>query len=464
MASKIKKVQAAQTESESKLAVLGTFEGECADSNITNLNGLDITRPVWEAVFSSEEYAKGIECGWYIGFLGHPEGDPGCQDFEHACIVMREGHIADDGKVYGKFDLIDTPVGRIVKAFQDAGVVFGISVRGAGDIVDNSVDPDTFVFRGFDLVAFPAYPNAVPTFTQIAASTDVESRKKYQRVCAAVSRNIKQIDDVSTLNVIQSQFASQSKTYAVVAARKAEILESDSASVDLSKEKLSAMTELYLNAVKCNTELNRKLEAAEHRAERKFKRVRAIMSSQLESLQAEVDDVNNHYQTVSAANRKLKDEAHELHASNLKYTQDIQASRQLVHAKDSELRALKSKLAETVSELDSIHASTSNLGAEATSLRKQLVTANRKLADAKASAEAIKKQLNEYQVAYVQLYAHALGVDPSAVRITASTRVSDLRNVLEGSSSTSSASSVFASTQLEDIDPTEFDSDDLVTM
>lgn len=33
---------------ENRPAVLGSFEGECADSNITNLNGLDITREVWE--------------------------------------------------------------------------------------------------------------------------------------------------------------------------------------------------------------------------------------------------------------------------------------------------------------------------------------------------------------------------------------------------------------------------------
>ena len=157
-------------------SIIGTFTGQCADATITNLNGLDITEEVWRTVFDSDEYAKGIENGWYIGYLGHPEGDPGCQDFEHACIVMTEGHIDDDGKVYGSFNLIDTPVGRIVKSFQDAGVTFGISVRGAGDIIDNSVDPDTFVFRGFDLVAFPAYPDAIPEFTPIAASSDVDKQ------------------------------------------------------------------------------------------------------------------------------------------------------------------------------------------------------------------------------------------------------------------------------------------------
>ena len=38
----------------SKSPIIGTFEGECADANITNLNGLDITREVWDNVFNSD--------------------------------------------------------------------------------------------------------------------------------------------------------------------------------------------------------------------------------------------------------------------------------------------------------------------------------------------------------------------------------------------------------------------------
>lgn len=44
----------------SNAAILGTYEGECADANITNANGLDITRPVWETVFASDESWKDI--------------------------------------------------------------------------------------------------------------------------------------------------------------------------------------------------------------------------------------------------------------------------------------------------------------------------------------------------------------------------------------------------------------------
>lgn len=131
----------------SATSILGTYEGEALDTNITNNNGLDITAEVIKQVLASDEYAQGLENGWFIGFLGHPE-DPSCMDFKDGCIVLTDMSIDDNGKVYAKFNLIDTPVGRIVKTLQDAGVVFGISIRGAGDIVGNSVDPDTFVFRG----------------------------------------------------------------------------------------------------------------------------------------------------------------------------------------------------------------------------------------------------------------------------------------------------------------------------
>lgn len=39
-------------------SILGTFSGECADSAITNLNGMDISREVFEKLFESDEYKK----------------------------------------------------------------------------------------------------------------------------------------------------------------------------------------------------------------------------------------------------------------------------------------------------------------------------------------------------------------------------------------------------------------------
>ncbi len=306
---------------ENNPAVLGIFEGECADANITNLNGLDITQEVWETVFNSDEYKEGISEGWYIGFLGHPE-DPGCQEFKDACIVMTEGHIDEDGKVYGKFNLIDTPVGRIVKTFQDAGVNFGISVRGAGDIENNSVDPDTFVFRGFDLVAFPAYPNSIPTFTSLAASSDINKRKQYKAICNAVTVNLKNIESKCALKEIQKQFAPQSEIYSVISARTKAVdnlnksiksakfvkikpdddvmncdeiessTETDTVEIpedadDITAKRCEAITKLYMDAIdECNSlkaenkKLKNDLERTQLKAARKIDSVKRITAGQ----------------------------------------------------------------------------------------------------------------------------------------------------------------------------------------
>jgi hypothetical protein len=429
--------------------VLGTYEGECADANVTNKNGLDITRPVWETVFNSEEYKQAIELGWYIGFLGHPE-DPNCMDFRNACIVMRSGRIDDNGKIYGKFDLIDTPVGRVVKAFQDAGVVFGISVRGAGDIVDNSVDPETFVFRGFDLVTFPAYGDAIPTFTKIAASTDMDSRQKYQRVCAAINANVKDIDSEASLELIQSQLAAQSDEYALVEARKQELCQSsDEVKEDLTEDRVAAMTHLYLQQVAANTQLRRQLDVQAKQSARRTNRIRAIMSAQMKEATDDLTRVDRKYRTAVAANSKLKTENISLQTANLKYKQDIQSSRKTVQSKDSELSALRHKLAETVGDLKDERAKTSNLGAEASSLRKQLVAANTQLAD--------------FQQAYALIYANAVGVEVDSIPINASTSVSDIRELISGASSINRVSSP-ALAEGDFISDVGDDPDDLVTL
>lgn len=426
--------------------VLGTYEGECADASITNKNGLDITRPVWETVFESEDYKQAIQLGWYIGFLGHPE-DPNCMDFRNACIVMREGRIADNGKIYGKFDLIDTPVGRVVKAFQDAGVVFGISVRGAGDIVDNSVDPETFVFRGFDLVTFPAYPEAIPTFTKIAASTDADSRQKYQRVCAAIKENIRDINSASSLDLIQSQLAAQSNEYAAVEARKQELQCDDKD--DLIDEKVEAVTRLYLDQVAACKQLRRELKTLSASSDRKVRRIKAIMSSQLSDVIAENKSLQAKHQTATTANQRLKSEAISLNNKNLKYKQEVGSTKQQVVATERSLRAAQSKLSETVRELEAERTKTSNLGAEASSLRKQLVAAS--------------AQLSEYKTAYASIYAKAVGADIDAVPIKSATSVADLQRII--------GSSVVSST-VTDLDEVESeiyccdldDPDDLVTL
>lgn len=451
-----------------KSAILGTYDGECADASITNKNGLDITREVWETVFASDDYKQAIDLGWYIGYLGHPE-DPNCMEFQNACIVMTEGHIDADGKVFGKFNLIDTPVGRIVKAFQDAGVTFGISVRGAGDIIDNSVDPDTFVFRGFDLVTFPAFPESIPKFTAVAASTDAETRKKYQRVCAAVSNNIEGLNDVNTIETIQAQFAKQSDEYKALEERKQALINSDETSEEenidedltaITAQKLEGMTQLYLEASEeCsrlateNEQLRRQVTANEIAASRKLKAVKRITADQLSDLQHENDRVEASNKTLVVANRKLKSEVENITAQNLKYNQKISISASTIKEKDQIISGLQTKLDETVSDAARERSRTSDLDA--------------KLKRSQSEVLAARKLLAQYQKAYAQIYANAVGADLTGIDITATTSVTELQRVISGTSLHSGKSSVFASRNqaYEEVDIVdEFDDNDLVTI
>lgn len=492
-----------------KSTIIGTFEGECADSNITNKNGLDITREVWENVFASEEYATGIELGHYIGFLGHPE-DPGCQDFEHACIVMTEGHIDEDGKIYGKFNLIDTPVGRIVKAFIDAGVTFGISVRGAGDIYNNSVDPDTFVFRGFDLVTFPAYPESIPTFTEIAASSDIDKQMKYKAVCASVRTNLDSITSAESLDVIQAQFAKQSDEYKMIEDKKNEIKgcgdsESieESEDIDMQAQRIEAMTQLYLDTKReldsskkrfqklqassykrvnklksVNASLNTQIKALnnhiniiESASGRKIQTLERITASQMDAMKDKLKTSNNRYRMIKSSNDKLKEESIKLDSekrdlilanerltkenksltsSNLIYKQRIEATANDIDEKDSVISELRSELRETVTANTDIEARTSNLDAKIKKLQQEV-----------SAATAL---IQEYQDAYANLYANAIGVHLEDVRVTSATSVKELQTIIGGTQA-NVPQTIDTEDGLADIDYiSDSDDGDLVTL
>lgn len=444
-----------------KNPVIGIFEGECADSNITNENGLDITRPVWENIFSSESYQQAIDLGWYIGFLGHPD-DPGCMDFRNACIVMTEGHIDENGKVYGKFNLIDTPVGRTVKTFIDAGVTFGISVRGAGDIVNNSVDPDTFVFRGFDLVSFPAFPKSIPTFTAIAASSDAEYQKKYKAICAAVKENLPNIDSCEAIDILQSQFAEQSDEYRALEDRKREIKGCDSTDddvsefndVDITKDKVESMTKLYLEQVEANNHLKKenqilssKLASNEIEARRKISSISRITADQIKCATDAKDAAEKRCNQLVAASIRMKETISQERSNNLKYLQKISESKNIVDSKDSLISSLKTRLNETVTASANVERRTSNL--------------DEKLERSKAEIVACKKMIKEYQDAYAELYSQAIGADLRKVKVTASTSVSSLRSAI--TSSISRKPSSIKEPEEIDVDDCYFD-DDIVTI
>lgn len=63
---------------------------------------------------------------------------------------------------YGKFKILPTPMGQLVKTMLESGVKLGVSSRGSGE-VDANGDVNGFEIITVDVVAQPSAPGAYPT-------------------------------------------------------------------------------------------------------------------------------------------------------------------------------------------------------------------------------------------------------------------------------------------------------------
>lgn len=415
-----------------KSSIIGTFKGKCADS-IENNNSMLLDKDLWRNLINSDDYRSYKEKGMYIGFLGHPE-DTGCQDFKDACIVLRDIELDEDtGEVFGTFDLIDTPVGRIVKAFIDAGVQFGISVRGAGDVAaDGYVDPDTFVFRGFDLVSFPAYDDAVPKFTALAASTDPANVKKCNAVVTSLNDNLSKVTSSTALDVVKSQLNPKSVQYKNIEERQLELSGTSVNASNVLNQKLEAMTQLYLEALSANRELRSqnkvlasKIETADKvnlRLRRINSSTQRIMSEQLTRVQASQQAVVAKNRQIIHANTQLKDNLESSNTQNLNYVQKVEARDDRIRKKDDVIASLRNDLRKTVAENKQLKSKPSNFDEKMKSLEQRI--------------EASEKVIAEYQDAYAYLYATAIGAPLDNISVTASTSVDELKSIISGGTST----------------------------
>lgn len=466
-----------------KSSVIGTFTGKCCDGNVFNNNDMKLSVELFENLFASEDYKTAMQNRYYIGFLGHPD-DPNCMDFKDACIVMTECHIDDNGEVIGSFDLIDTPVGQVVKAFIDAGVTFGISIRGAGDVDgEGNVDPETFVFRGFDLVTFPAYDDCVPEFQAIAASSELDKQVKYKKVCATVKRNLTSITSSEALDIIQSQFREGTDEYNAVDERLNELNPVEEESC-VEAEQLDGMTQLFLDTNEALAQAEERIAELEAQltqcqmdrynvelaCSRKIASFKRISASQIRDIESELDGVNAKYKSQVIASRRLKDQIADLQAAkseadarckrsisantrlkaeldaekdaNLKYVHKIEATSKTIAQKESTISRLESDLHETVVAESKLKKETSNLDENVRTLQSRV--------------EAAEQMVLSYQQAYANMYANALGVHISNLSITASTSVGELQKMI--GERTASYQTEYDESEISDLefDPVEF--------
>ena len=135
------------------------IEGVFAQADKKNRNGRVYPKAIMENAvnkYVTEQVAKKRA----VGELNHPEGPTVNLDkVSHLITDLRfEGN-----DVVGKAQILETPMGKIVKGLLDGGVQLGVSTRGMGSLEQRNgamVVKDDFILSTIDIVQDPSAPEA----------------------------------------------------------------------------------------------------------------------------------------------------------------------------------------------------------------------------------------------------------------------------------------------------------------
>ena len=135
------------------------IEGVFAQAEKQNRNGRVYPRAVLEVAtdkYNNEQVATGRA----VGELGHPDSPTINLDrVSHRITELRW----DGNNVIGRAQILETPMGQIVKGLMDGEVRLGVSTRGMGSIKNSggkTVVSGDFILSTVDVVQDPSAPDA----------------------------------------------------------------------------------------------------------------------------------------------------------------------------------------------------------------------------------------------------------------------------------------------------------------
>lgn len=163
-----------------KPGVLAVVEGTFFVANKPSRNNRVYPVELWENVLKSPDVRRLLENRLMFGTVGHEDIDFDAlireQKVSH---VVTELRITEDGKGIGRAEILDTPVGRILKTLLESGSRLAVSSKGYGEYRESLsdgvwvVDPESFVLERFDFVVDPGFLEAQPRLKEVYESVVV---------------------------------------------------------------------------------------------------------------------------------------------------------------------------------------------------------------------------------------------------------------------------------------------------
>lgn len=418
-------------EEKTKRGILGTLFGPIASVVKSTRNGRKYPDEVWEKAFNDPLVKEMLAAGGIPGELDHPtDRSETCS--EKIAIMMPEAPKKDkDGHLVARFDIIDTPMGRIAAALVKYGFKFGISSRGSGDTFtdydgEETVDADTYEFQAFDLVLLPACEDAR---LRLAESFDVKKlkfRKELKEAFENATDEQKKIM-MDTLNNLDIDYTSEksvnkddnSDTDKAAEDNGAKMLQEFQESIKAQQELEGIVQSLQEKLSVCYTKETRYVEALSRAKDENARlksdnnKLKAEIGTLTESLTAEKNNATAFNEKVASMRTTIKSAKGE-----------VTSLTESVSAKNAEIKRLKGEMAslkETYTKRCNI------LKGENTSLQEKLVEAQKdsRIVQSQSVAKVTKAQelVEKYKSIaktaiekYISSQATRLGISPDEIK------------------------------------------------
>lgn len=331
------KYQKLSPEEQSQRGILGRLTGPIADFKNPTRNGRRYTEKLWEKVFNNPIIKEKLDNRCLFGELGHP-ADRQEIDMEKIAICLAEvPKKGTDGKLYGIFDILSTPNGRILKALCDYGCKIGVSSRGTGDTFTDydggeTVEEDSYDCECWDAVIIPAVKDARMVLIKESLETGKTLKKVLQEELENSSEDDRRVM-TQTLEELEIDYTTNQENEENIPEKVDNIdvtNEESQAANDDGAETIQALQE----ALKREKDLEKEIKSLQEKLsvcytkEARYSNALGLIKNQLEE--------------AKTTNLKLESQISTLNES-------IEAEKEVVKNKDQEIRELNEKLSKSSS-------------------------------------------------------------------------------------------------------------------
>lgn len=175
--------------------------GPYMQANVVNGNKRSYPLEVIEREMHSHIKTKIAESR-ALGELGHPPTSE--INLDRVSHLIKELHMEGD-TVYGKAQVLDTPMGKIVKSLMESGVRLGVSTRGVGSLKNGVVQND-FKLICVDVVSDPSGPAC-----WVNSLVETTGKEWIMENGILVEREIEQMENEINKIVVEHKFSIEEK-------------------------------------------------------------------------------------------------------------------------------------------------------------------------------------------------------------------------------------------------------------